>query len=305
MLDARMAKPLTRARIGGPPKKYRSTHGVDWVVAPRNGNEAGRFFGQSVDTRRDADLLLVDSRHPAGSHLPRHAHERAYFCLNHGGMYGEAYGRRRRVCHPGMVVFHPPGETHSEIHHTAVASLNVELGASWLQRLADAGRTLDSPAEREDVDTTQAASLLLAELGRRDPDSTLTIESLTWEILFALGGEPAATRMAPRWLRSARDLLDGHFDEPVSLRGLAHQAGVHPVHFAAAFRRFHGCSVGEYLRRRRLQYARRRLADPEVPLALVAAEAGFADQSHLTRTFKRFTGMTPGRYRTFLLFKTR
>ena len=95
------------------------------------------------------------------------------------------------------------------------------------------------------------------------------------------------------------------FGEPVSLRGLARQAGVHPVHFAAAFRRFHGCSLGEYLRRRRLQYTWTRLADPEVPLAQVAAEAGFADQSHLTQTFKRFIGMTPRRYRTFLLFKTR
>jgi AraC family transcriptional regulator len=272
-------------------------------VAARS--EAGQFFGQNLHERREGDLLLVDSRHLAGSHLPRHSHESAYFCLNHGGMYSEAYGRRRRVCRPGMVVFHPPGETHSETHDTAVASLNVELGVSWLRRLADAGRTLDSPAEREDVDTTQAASLLLAELGHRDPDSNLAIESLTWEILFALGGEPAATRMLPRWLRSARDLLDGHSDEPVSLRGLAREAGVHPVHFAAAFRRFHGCSVGEYLRRRRLQYARRRLADPEVPLARVAVEAGFADQSHFTRTFKRFTGMTPYRYRTFLLFKTR
>ena len=128
---------------------------------------------------------------------------------------------------------------------------------------------------------------------------------MTWEILFALSGEPAAPRVAPRWLRSARDLLDGRFDQPVSLRGLAQEAGVHPVYFAAAFRRFHGCSVGEYLRRRRLQYARRRLADPKVSLAQVAAEAGFADQSHFTRTFKRFTGMTPNRYRTFLLFKTR
>ena len=268
-------------------------------------SEAGRFFGQNLQARRESDLLLIDSRHPAGSHVPRHAHERAYFCLNHGGIYGEAYGRRRRVCRPGMVVFHPPGETHSETHHTAVASLNVELGASWLRRLADAGRTLDLPAEREDLDTSQAAYLLLAELGRRDPDSTLAIESLTWEILFAVSGQPAAPAATPRWLRSARDLLDGHFDERVSLRGLAREAGVHPVYFAAAFRRFHGCSVGEYLRRRRLQYARRRLADPEVPLARVAAEAGFADQSHLTRTFKRFTGMTPSRYRTFLLFKTR
>jgi AraC family transcriptional regulator len=272
-------------------------------VAARS--EAGRFFGQNLHTHRLADLVLVDSRHPAGSHLPRHAHERAYFCLNHGGSYSEAFGRRQRVCRPGMVVFHPAGETHSETHHTAVASLNVELGASWLRRLADVNRTLSSPAEREDVDTVQTASLLLAELERHDPDSTLAIESLTWEILFALSGEPPDTRMAPRWLRSARDLLDGHFHEPVSLRGLAREAGVHPVHFAAAFRRFHGCSVGEYLRRRRLQYARRRLADPEVPLARVAAEAGFADQSHLTRTFKRFTGMTPHRYRTFLLFKTR
>jgi len=278
-------------------------HGVEWIVASRS--EAGRFFGQNLHTQKQADLVLVDSWHPAGSHLPRHAHERAYFCLNHGGSYSEAYGRRRRVCRPGMVVFHPAGETHSETHHTAVASLNVEVGASWLQRLADMGRTLDSPIEREDADLVQAATLLLAELGRRDPDATVAIESLTWEILFALSGEPTATGKAPRWLLSARDLLDGYLDQPISLRGLAREAGVHPVHFAAAFRRFHGCSVGEYVRRRRLQYARRRLADPEVPLARIAAEAGFADQSHLTRTFKRFTGMTPHHYRTFLPFKTR
>ncbi len=268
-------------------------------------SEAQGFFGRTLRERREADLLLVDSRHPAGSHLPRHAHERAYFCLNHGGFYGEVYGRRRRVCRPGMVVFHPPGEPHSETHHTAVASLNVELGASWLRRLADAGRPLDAPAELEDSETTRAAERLLVELGHGDPDSDLAVESLTWEILSALVGERTITRGIPRWLRSAREMLDGHFGEPVSLRGLARQAGVHPVHFAAAFRRFHGCSVGEYLRRRRLQYTRARLADPEVPLAQVAAEAGFADQSHLTRTFKRFIGMTPSRYRTFLLFKTR
>jgi hypothetical protein len=49
-------------------------------------------------------------------------------------------------------------------------------------------------------------------------------------------------------------------------RGGSSGTAVHPVHFAAAFRRFHGCSAGEYLRRLRLQYARGKLADPEVPL---------------------------------------
>ena len=71
-------------------------------------------------------------------------------------------------------------------------------------------------------------------------------------------------------------------------------------------------SVGEYRRRRRLDYARRKLADPRLSLAEVAIDAGFADQSHLTRAFRRVTGVTPGQYRasmaavqpTFLTFKT-
>jgi AraC-like DNA-binding protein len=50
--------------------------------------------------------------------------------------------------------------------------------------------------------------------------------------------------------------------------------------------------------------ARRHLADPGRSLAQVAAATGFADQSHFNRTFKRFTGMTPGHYRTLLAFKT-
>lgn len=201
-------------------------------------------------------------------------------------------------------MFHPPGEPHSETHHTSVSSLNVELGASWLRRLTDAGFPLDAPAEREDSETTRAAERLLVELRHGDPDSDLAVESLTWEVLAALLGQCPTTRGMPVWLRSAREMLDGQFGEPISVRGLAREAAVHPVHFAATFRRFYGCSVGEYVRRQRLQYARTRLADPEVPLAQIAAEAGFADQSHLTRTFKRFTGMTPSRYRTFLRFKT-
>ena len=73
----------------------------------------------------------------------------------------------------------------------------------------------------------------------------------------------------------------------------------------SAFRRYYSCSPGEYLRRKRLHVARGKLADATVSLAQIASDAGFADQSHFTRAFKRFTGVTPGRYRTLLAFKTR
>jgi len=248
--------------------------------------------------------VLVESHHAGGSLVPRHSHELAYFCLNFGGRYEERYGRRMRDCRTGMVVFHPPGEHHAEEHLTGVSSLNVELGGAWLRRMADLVAPLDQPAEFAGDDIAAAGAELLRELRRDDRDSVLAIEGLTFEILAASARrKQTLDKRAPRWLRDACELLDGR-TEAASLRAFAAHAGVHPVHFAATFRRFLGCSLGEYQRRRRFEYARERLADRRATLAEIAADAGFADQAHLTRTFKRFSGMTPSAYRTFLGFKT-
>ncbi len=266
----------------------------------------GRFFGRAVKRRQVGDLVLVESHHAAGSRLPRHSHENAYFCLNYGGRYDEQYGRRRRICRTGMLVFHPPGECHAEDHDSSVASLNVELNGAWLRRIAEVGAPLDQPAEFGGDEIAAAGAQILRELRRGDRDSAIAIEGLTWEILAASAGHRTngVDARAPRWLRDACDDLNARMDGVVSLRAIAAEAGVHPVHFAATFRRFLGCSVGEYNRRRRFEYARTKLADRELTLAEIAIDAGFADQSHLTRNFKRFTGMTPSDYRTFLGFKT-
>jgi AraC family transcriptional regulator len=265
----------------------------------------GRFYGRTVRQRRVGDLVLVDAHHPAGARLPRHSHEHAYFCLIYGGSYAERFDRRRRSCRAGMLVFHPPGEAHDQNMDAAVASLNVDVGPQWLRRMADFCGPLDRPAAFGGDDIAAAGFQLQREFARTDRDSPLAIESLTWEILAAsVGREDRGEAGRPRWLIAARELLDASLHEPPTLGSLAREAGIHPVHFAATFRRFHGCSVGEYVRRRRLQYARRKLADPALSLAQIAVDAGFADQSHLTRAFRRFTGMTPGQYRTFLGFKT-
>ena len=266
--------------------------------------EQGRFFGRARVRREIGELVLVESHHAAGSRLPRHSHENAYFCLNFGGRYSERYGRRTRDCRKGMLVFHPPGECHAEDHLGDVASLNVELGGAWLRRLAELVAPLDQPAEFGGDDVAAAGLEVLRELHRDDGDSALAIEGLTFEILAASARrKDAVDQHAPRWLRTACERLNDGLDA-VSLRAVAKDAGVHPVHFAATFRRFFGCSVGEWQRRRRFDYVRQKLADRDMTLAEIAVDAGFADQSHLTRTFKRFSGMTPNDYRTFLGFKT-
>lgn len=130
---------------------------------------------------------------------------------------------------------------------------------------------------------------------------------MTLEILGAGTSKrpPPANSARPDWLRRASENLDACLDQSLSLRSVAASVGVHPVYFATVFRRFHGCSVCEYMRRRRIEYAHRMLANMEILLAQIALSTGFADQSHFTRTYKRFTGRTPSQDRTFLRFKTR
>jgi len=99
------------------------------------------------------------------------------------------------------------------------------------------------------------------------------------------------------WLAVARELLDDQCGEAVRVTELARAAGVHPVHLARVFRRYLGCTPGDYLRRR-LERAAVLLRETACPLSDVALSCGFADQSHLANAFKRHIGVTPGAYRS-------
>jgi len=257
--------------------------------------------------KRTGDLVLADVTYSANLRLPRHVHERPYFCLIRRGTYSERYGRRSRSCGPAMVVYHPAGEPHcQEMHGCDVASFNVEIGPSWQQRMNELGIPGDQPVEFDGGPPEALALRMLDELDHDDAGSSLAIENLFWELITAIHNPAPGTSKAtpPAWLEAAREMLDTRLQEPLSLGTVADEIGVHPVHLATTFRRHLGCSVGEYLRRRRVEAARARLEDPEPSLTEIAIDVGFADQSHFTRTFKRLTGMTPGQYRAFLPFKT-
>ena len=72
---------------------------------------------------------------------------------------------------------------------------------------------------------------------------------------------------------------------------------MHPGHLARVFRVKYGTSVGAYVRGLRLTWAAERLADSDDAIARIAYEAGFFDQSHFTRMFRRHFGFTPHAYR--------
>ena len=99
-------------------------------------------------------------------------------------------------------------------------------------------------------------------------------------------------------LRAVIDYIHEHLDAELSLDHLAAVAHVSPYHFARLFKNSTGLPPHQYVIARRVERAKELLRDRErLPLAEVAAEVGFADQSHFTRHFKRLVGVTPRRFR--------
>ena len=136
------------------------------------------------------------------------------------------------------------------------------------------------------------------ELECRDACSRLALEGLALELLACAGRAGTDTGQHDAgWLRTVRDLIHESTPRIVSLHELGEIVDRHPAHVARAFRQAYGVSVTTYARERRLEWATFAVALTDDPLARIALDAGFADQSHFTRSFRHHHGVTPGRYR--------
>ncbi|NBV87724.1 MAG: helix-turn-helix domain-containing protein, partial [Verrucomicrobia bacterium] len=98
-------------------------------------------------------------------------------------------------------------------------------------------------------------------------------------------------------LNTAIRYLEQHFSEPISMEAVARLARLSSTHFNRRFQQLLRCTPTEYLRTVRVQTAAKLLSFTQKPLADVAVETGFTDQSHFTRCFHKSTGMTPRDYR--------
>lgn len=223
-----------------------------------------------------------------------HAHEAGTVDFNLAGGGAGTYGGRPVECRPGVVELYAPGREHSfSAGPAGIRTLHVVFGPGTIPGRALEG---DEPAGRQ-VDQASAVGLavrLVRELADPDASSPLSIEALAHELLAAASRWRDKAERGARWLRWVRERL--HAGGEPSLTELSQLAGVHRAHLARSFSAQYGVSVGEYHRRLRLGAAAAVLGRGTVPLARLARESGFTDQSHLTRWFTRVLGVTPGAY---------
>ena len=103
--------------------------------------------------------------------------------------------------------------------------------------------------------------------------------------------------LSPAALRRVQVFVEANLDGALHLHDLAARAALSPYHFARAFKRSAGVTPRRFVENRRIDRARRLLAESTRPLADIAAECGLGTQSRLTTIFKRHTGLTPAAFR--------
>lgn len=241
-------------------------------------------------------LGLVQKRYPEGLRMGRHAHDEWRFCLALRGSYTDSWRRSARTRTPWQLSLHPAGEVHTSVFHSFAVCFHIAFTRQWRERLLGELGIAHEPHEFLTGRLPLLAGQLYDEFRRSDACSPLVLEGLACELIGWTARALRREAANPSWVYQARDLLHDRFREPLSLKDIANTLDVHPVHLARAFRREFGCTIGDYVRRVRVEFVCAQLGT-NATLADLALQAGFSDQSHLTRVFKRLTGLTPKQYR--------
>jgi len=260
-----------------------------------------RVIGCELNKVQLSALTLTETLHPPSFRIPDHTHDKATICLTLAGESVEIIDGARVVTEPGSVIIRGPKLTHSDQYgEVAHRGFMIELENKWLQMCRHFQRVFEGHKHFQRGPVPDLVLRIYRESRIKDSIAPIIVEGLMLEMLGHASRSLIKTPLRqPRWLIQARDVLHSHFNDPLNLVEIANTVGVHPTHLARAFKKHYQTTVGEYLRRLRLDWATRQLSDTKDPIAEIAAAAGFYDQSHFSHLFKQHTGFTPAEFRAF------
>jgi AraC family transcriptional regulator len=253
----------------------------------------GEFWGraEAVVSLLDCDVRRLHATAPEHE-VKRHSHEQAHFVFVPGGGYISTAQGAPELSSLPLLVINPAGTEHRDrFLHGRGAFVTLTVGGALGASLAEGPpRALHGP---EVIRAARRLEQVLLAGGARN----IEVEGLLFGLIAAASEAASPSGSAPAWLARAYEMIWSSDDPALSVAKVAASVGVHPVHLARVFIDYLGCAPAEALRGRRLERAAWALGRSRTALAEVAAEQGFADQSHLTRSFARAFDMTPSRFR--------
>lgn len=261
---------------------------------------SAQIFSMDVGGFRVTEALF-----PPYLKLPSHYHQWSCFAVVLAGAVDKTFTRNAYPSLPSTIITMPPQERHlDQFQNEGAHMLVVEPTQVSEELLAPCHQLFHQINHFRDAEMTGLAWQISRELRSSDNASALAVNGLVLELLSAAVRSDARypnqspyLKHPPGWLKQAKELIHEHFREPLTIAMIATAVNVHPVHLSRSFRKFYSVTIGAYIRQLRLNWAVMQITHSEKPLAIIAAQAGFTDQSHLTRLFSQHKGMPPGQYR--------
>lgn len=236
--------------------------------------------------------------------FPLHAHETFAVAMHTRGVARSWYRGGTWLIPPGTVAVYAPGEVHTGepandqgwCYRMFYVPAPLMQGAGWR-----AGHVPASSGTGPVLhDQILCCRLLLAHRVFEISRSPLRRESALLDALGLLVSRLSTRPRDPfpdahRAVALVRDYFEAHYADPVRLGDLAEASDLSPFHLVRVFRHATGLTPHAFLDQLRVRHARELLRGGHAP-ADVALRTGYADQSHLTRHFRRLVGVTPGQY---------
>jgi AraC family transcriptional regulator len=255
--------------------------------------------GGSIVQRLQLEHFVLYESVYARARTPVHTHGRPIIAFAVDGRFVTTVERDVWYSEAPSLLLVPEGAPHSEYFESTSRCLLIEVDHLHFAELPEVKRALGLPvAFARGSAPSIIARQLRDELAGGLGPTRLVAEGHLLRLLAAVSrGKGAEGGAPPRSVRRAQEFLHDTFLSAVSMTDVARAVGIHPTSLCRAFARHLRVSPGEYQRRLRLEWARDRLARSTLPIGRIAAEAGFADHAHFSRSFREAYGMTPSQYR--------
>lgn len=253
------------------------------------------FQNSGIDCRR--------ALYRAASATGRHYHDDTNVVFTLSGSFTQNMGSRTTVVPPNSLMYVPAGEMHAtDFGPQGARCFFVAIDRVWVRKRLESAK-VDAGMPRIALGGyLQAFALkMYEEFKKPDSLSDLIVEGALLELLARWLREGSCWHQAaPEWLGSVKALLQDSYRESISLSHLSQTVGVHASHIAREFHRVYRLTIGEYIRKLRVDFIAEHLRNSVKEgssLTDLALQAGFSSHAHMSSVFKRVTGMTPSQYK--------
>lgn len=265
---------------------------------------SGKYLGSDVRNLNINGVWTSLARYDASVYLNSknrandwHFHQNPHFSFFLEGGNIERRKTSSSECVPGQVRFYRAGEAHQNVNVVYPSkNLNVEIDAKFISKYNLKEQIVDSNfGAASEMKFTMLR--IYKEAADLNETSELEIHSLVLGLFSAREHGAKNQFRLPKWVGKVSEILRDRWNENLSLKDLSEASGVHPVTISRHVPKYFACTLGEFVRRVRIEKSLALIKQTDKPLTDIAHCCGFADQSHFSRVFKELTGLQPSSFR--------